>query len=148
MNDVTQIFLILIAFEVKQFICDYPIHPTFILKRFQTDGNRAFILHALAHACLTFLICFFMTTAELPLIFMLASLDFLIDFMLAIFRSRTQLIAHWRPLDLEEFMLASRRDKVRHRLFWAAYGLSRTIRHLTALGILYILSEQGLVWMM
>lgn len=148
MNDVSQLFLMLLAFEFKQFLCDYPIHPTFILKSFQTDNNRAFLFHAGIHALLTLAICLIFTTAEFPLALMLAGLDFFMDFALAIFRSRTGFIARFKPLDLDEFMEASRHQKVQHRLYWLFYGLDRMIHHVTYFAIIYILCQQGVVWMM
>lgn len=148
MNDVTQIFVVLFAFEFKQIFCDYPIHPTFILRRFQADNYSAFIFKALLHAFFTWIICMTLTSAEPVLALGMALLDFFVDFVLTIFRGRSGLISRFRPLDLEEFMAAGKREKIKHRLYWAFFGLDRMSHQLTYFLIVFILCQQGAVWMM
>lgn len=148
MNDVSQIFILLLAFQLKQFFCDYPIYPEFLLKRFKGSGLTAFIVHSGIHSFMTLGICLILSSSGFGLAVLMACLDFVIDFMLNQFRSRSETIARFRPLDLDEFLAASRKEKRNHRLYWAFFGLDQTIHHLTHYAIVFVLCEQGAVWMM
>jgi hypothetical protein len=148
MNDVSQIFVLLLAFEVKQLLCDYPILPDFLLKRFHSNGIKAFILYSAFHGFITFTICLLLTNAEYPLALLMSLLDFAAGFALAMFRSHSSMIARFKPLDLDEFMSASRKAKRQHRMYWTFFGLDQAIHHMTHFSIIYILCLQGVVWMM
>ena len=148
MNDVSQIFVLLLAFQIKQLLCDYPIQPEFLLKRFQSSSVNGLLLYSFFHGFFTLAICLILTTASFPLAAGLALLDVGIDFVLGLTRSKSDLLARFRPLDLQEFTVASRKAKRQHRLYWIFFGIDQALHHMTHFSIVYILSQQGVVWMM
>jgi hypothetical protein len=148
MNDVSQIFLILLMFEFKKLLCDYPIHPTFILKKFQSENYKAFAFHSFVHSFFTFLIISIMTDADMGLSLTLSFFEYIVHFALSLWKSRSQLMARFRPLDLDEFLVADKKSKFHHRMYWGIFAVDRMIHQGLYLLILYVLCSRGLVYIM
>lgn len=148
MNDVSQIFLILFMFEMKKLFCDYPIHPTFVLRKFQSENYKAFAFHSFIHSFLTFLIIMFMTDADISLSVSLSFFEYVVHFVLSLWKSKSQLMAKFRPLDLEEFLVADKKSKFHHRMYWGIFAFDRLIHQGLYFIILYILCDRGLVYIM
>ena len=56
---VEQIFILLLAFQVKHFLCDYPLQTQFMLGKFKdTDWVLPLSQHCFVHAAGTMLVLF------------------------------------------------------------------------------------------
>jgi hypothetical protein len=113
------IFLLLILFQIKHFLCDYPLQTPYMLKKFSADWRKPLTAHAGVHAAGTYLICLFFGGIFGALV--LAMLDFTAHFAI----DRAKVVYGSFPME----------DK----RFWWALGLDQAAHHLTHLLIIALL---------
>jgi hypothetical protein len=112
-------FLLLILFQIKHFVCDYPLQTPYMLKKFGADWKRPLTAHAGVHAAGTFLLSIFFGGFFYAL--MLAALDFIAHFSI----DRAKVV-------LGSFPIADKR-------FWWALGLDQMAHHLTSFLLIALL---------
>ena len=114
-----QLFILLVLFQLKHFICDYPLQGKFMLGKFKE--GYAFILPLAAHAAVqasgTFLIvsCFNIN------LWWLAPLDFILHFIVDRLKADKRLLGRWPPTQ---------------SYFWWVLGFDQLLHHL--FDILYV----------
>lgn len=126
-------FLLLVLFQIKHFLCDYPLQTPYHLGKFKEKGwVLPLIDHASTHAVFTFFICGAYLT--------LNGLDFLISVIFSILFMILDLLIHFsmdavkcRPALLGRFKYVS--DKK----FWWSLGLDQMVHHLTHYLIIYFI---------
>lgn len=160
------IFILLIAFQVKHFIADYPLQGKYMLGKFKEQGWIVPLsAHSGIHALFTFIIglCFGFKIAVL-----VALLDFTIHFVVDRIKASKNLLGRFESLSKGEFKgLIDSRIMCEHGLkvsskpdlvlesqrrineidarfksntyFWWALGWDQTMHHLTHYLIIYIL---------
>ena len=125
-----QIFLeILILFQVKHFLADFPLQLNYMLFR-KTSPNWDFVIpllaHCLVHAFLTLLICLYYA----PQLWWLAPLDLVIHFIMDRIKSSPQMLGRYNDL--------------RKAYFWWALGFDQMVHHITHIYIAYYIVTGGL----
>ena len=113
--DLNLIFSLLIAFQVKHFVADYPLQYDYMMQKI--DMTWRFLIplgvHCAIHALLTLAICLYFA----PHLWWLSILDFVIHFIMDRIKSGPKYLGRFD-------------DPVKHS-FWICLGLDQMIHHLT-----------------
>jgi hypothetical protein len=152
------IVVLLVIFQIKHFVADYPLQTPWMLGKFKESGwALPLACHAAVHAWFTYFIVLF-TTFFLgyysPLLaFVLAAFDFAMHFTMDRVKASPKLLGRWKALSAGEYQLITKIDanpadtvrlnrqdeweafrdkKLRdNRLFWYALGIDQAVHHLT-----------------
>jgi len=121
--DVQQIFLLLIIFQVKHFVADFPLQREYMLRK--VSPNWDFVLplsvHCGVHAALTLAICMWFR----PELWWLAGIDFLVHFVMDRLKSGPKYLGRYND-----------RNKPG---FWNALGFDQMVHHLTHIGLIWMI---------
>jgi hypothetical protein len=148
------VFVLLAIFQLKHFICDYPLQRSWILFKFHPHWKSwipALAAHAAVHALFTFAIVFFLfswTTFDFAL--SLAAFDFAIHFIMDRIKAGPKLMGRWKPLTSNEYSMckdavaesgnAMAKCKLRDNgYFWYALGFDQMVHHFTHYAIIWML---------
>jgi hypothetical protein len=147
------LFLLLISFQLKHFLADYPLQTGYMLGKFKRTGYLAPLLaHSLVHASLTFLICW--ALVAWPWALGLSMLDLGIHFTMDRLKASPNLLGRYKVLSAKELAVAAedqkRGDKYtwweerkrENKYFWWTLGFDQMVHHLTHYAI--ILALMGL----
>lgn len=117
------VFILLIAFQIKHFICDFPLQREYMLKK--TMPGWEFVaplsLHCVVHATFTFLIVLFIR----PELWWLAAVDFVIHFIMDRIKSGPRYLGRFNNRSTPGF--------------WNALGFDQMVHHLTHYFIIWML---------
>ncbi|ARB05978.1 hypothetical protein fHeYen901_205 [Yersinia phage fHe-Yen9-01] len=114
------IFILLIAFQIKHFLCDYPLQNEYMLKKINTSKwVLPLMSHALIHALGTFIIAIFF---GFPIALLVAAIDFICHFVIDRIKANS-----------------SRKTSISESKFWSYLGLDQAAHHLTHYTIIAIL---------
>jgi len=129
------IWLLLVVYQLKHFLADYPLQGKYMLGKFQPYPK--FILpllaHAGVHAAFTFLIavCFKPVGVALGLGLLDATIHFVVDRI----KASPDLLGRFKPLTKETYIAAAQaNDQAAIRgntFFWWALGWDQAMHHLT-----------------
>ena len=125
-----EVFLLLILFQIKHFICDYPLQTAYMLGKANTKGwVLPLAAHAAVHALFTFAITliafqptYFLDAVVLATV--LALLDFVIHFTVDRIKASPNLGGRFKPTQPQ---------------FWWALGADQMIHHLTHYLFIFII---------
>lgn len=137
------IFLLLIVFQVKHFLADYPLQTPYMLRKFLPgwDFFLPLVTHAGFHAILTLNICYAFS-GNITLSMQLATFDFVIHFIMDRIKAGPKYLGRFKALAASEYMNATHKQKIENKLFWISLGLDQKIHHLTHYAIIYVLACQ------
>lgn len=143
MAPVVLLFTLLIAFQAKHFVADYPLQRRFMLGKFRDD--LGFVLPLLAHvgvhAVGTFLItCWFGVVQAL----FLALVDAAVHFVMDRVKASKKMLGRFKPLTAETAPTATEEQWTQNNYFWWSLGLDQAVHHLTHYGvILWVITHRG-----
>lgn len=126
----TTLFLLLIAFQFKHFICDYPLQNTYMLgKMGATNWVKPLAAHAAVHAIGTFVVAFYFLNLSYYLdniVFAtaLAFIDFIMHFTVDRIKASPFMLGRFKP------------DQP---YFWWSLGADQMAHHLTHYLFIYII---------
>ena len=124
MDNLTTIFLLLVLFQLKHFIADYPLQTQYMLGKTKATGwINPLAAHAAVHAWFTFLIILFVSPDNY-LLYLLALVDFVIHFTVDRIKASPKLGGRFNPTQ---------------PYFWWALGADQMAHHLTHYVFIYIL---------
>ncbi len=149
-----EIFALLIVYQLKHFVADFPLQGTYMLQKFKPDWGFFFPLlaHVTVHGGMTLAIVWFIN----PSLWWLALVDAGIHFTMDRLKAGPKYMGRWKPLTGEQYMEHKKKadeydaivpygkleahDKLRGNvLFWWSLGIDQMIHHLTHYVIIYIL---------
>lgn len=155
----TEVFILLILFQVKHFIADYPLQGKYMLGKFKPGYDFIIPLsaHCFIHFILTFNICLVFTNNFKTSLY-LSLFDFIIHFIMDRIKASPNMLGRFKPLsakDMIEIMsrnfnnfnstseykrvLHSDKIKLKHNTyFWWSLGLDQAVHHLTHYFIIYM----------
>ena len=117
-----ELFLLLIVFQLKHFICDYPLQSTYMLGKLRaTNWVLPLAAHAAVHATATFLIAIWFS---LHLAIILAITDFILHFTIDRLKASPNYGGRFKP------------DQP---YFWWALGADQMAHHFTHYTFIFIL---------
>ena len=131
------IFVLLILFQIKHFIADYPLQTPYMLGKFKDKGwVLPLLAHVGVHAGFTFLIVvpFVGVFAALAL----AALDAVIHFVMDRVKASPKMLGRYQALTKSEFPTATLEQKESNTKFWWALGLDQGVHHLTHYLIIFL----------
>lgn len=164
------IFLLLIVYQVKHFLCDFPLQTPYMLGKFLPGWKwiKPLAAHAGVHGLFTSVIVAFtfLLTKQLPkhpiyTIFGLALFDFSIHFIMDRIKASPNMLGRWKALTAEQYKhyynvckqsenmwdiindlsIEAKKRLRSNTLFWIALGLDQKIHHLTHYVIIYYLAS-------
>lgn len=115
------VFALLIAFQVKHFLADYPLQTRWMLGKFKREPNEwvpPLTAHAFAHASLTAVIVGVASALlgkSVWLAWTLAIGDFVVHFIVDRIKASPDLLGRWKP-DQPAFWWALGGDQMAHHL--------------------------------
>jgi hypothetical protein len=118
------IFFLLIAFQVKQFTCDYVLQSKYMLNKTNTKGWAIpLAAHCIVHAITTGLISFVYSQNFILSLFLII-FDFSCHFIMDRIKSSPNILGKFTP---------------ENKLYWWSLGFDQMIHHLTHYSIIAIL---------
>ena len=119
---IEQIFILLIAYQVKHFICDYPLQTEYMLGKFKdVDWVAPLSLHCFVHAVGTMLVLSIFSDVEYLVVF--ALLDYWLHFIMDRVKASPKMLGRFKP---------------DNKYFWWALGFDQKWHHLTHYLIIYL----------
>jgi len=117
-----EIFVLLVIYQIKHFLCDYPFQVPYMLQKMNKDDGWVLPLasHAAVHALFTLII----VLAVNANLWWLAIVDFVVHFTMDRIKASPDL--------LNRFKLDDKR-------FWWALGFDQMVHHLTHYAIIFAL---------
>ena len=110
-----EIFTLLVLFQLKHFICDYPLQTQYMLGKMQaTNWIKPLAAHAAVHSLATYIITMYFVGPFTAIIFALA--DFIIHFTVDRIKASPKLGGRFNPAQ---------------PYFWWALGADQMAHHLT-----------------
>lgn len=117
------IFLLLVLFQIKHFLADYPLQGKYMLGKFKPQGwVPPLAAHCGVHAAFTFLICIAFVRPELAIA--LSVFDFVIHFIMDRIKASPKMLGRYGMND---------------KKFWWSLGLDQSVHHLTHYFIIWML---------
>ena len=142
------IWALLIIYQLKHFLCDYPLQSNrFMLGKFQ-PGMKAVLplaAHCGVHAAFTLAVVLCANAS----LWWLALVDFAAHFTMDFIKAQPSLMGRWKALSAAEFVDLVTRLGYEHpeaqplirsnTLFWNALGFDQLVHHLTHYAIIWML---------
>jgi len=111
----TEIFLLLILFQIKHFVADYPLQGAYMLGKFKREGwVLPLAAHCGVHAVFTFAIA--TAFADVKLAVVAAVIDFVLHFAMDRLKASPDMMGRFKP------------DNPK---FWYALGFDQMVHHVT-----------------
>lgn len=119
------IFLLLILFQLKHFIADFPLQTYYMLGKMQrTNWIKPLAAHAAVHAYITFLITSISINPHSKLVLILPIADFIVHFIVDRIKASPDLGGRFTP---------------NQPYFWWILGLDQMTHHLTHYVFIYFI---------
>lgn len=148
------VMILLVAFQLKHFLADYPLQTPYMLRKFLPglDFVMPLLAHTGVHALFTFAISLYYASA--PMALGLAMFDLVVHFTMDRIKASPEVLGRFKPLFGKDFMEAKaladdpRFDERRiegrkllksNTLFWWSLGFDQMVHHLTHYAIIYFI---------
>lgn len=135
------IIALLIAFQAKHWLADYPLQTSYMLKKFKPDWGFLLPLmaHAGVHAALTTIIV--STIKPLSFAFLAGVFDFAAHFTMDRVKASPKMLGRWKSLSAAEFATATKEQKRGNVYFWWSLGFDQGFHHLTHYAIIFAVAS-------
>jgi len=148
----TTLITLLIIYQVKHFLADYPLQTPYMLGKFKPgwDWVNPLITHCWVHGIFSFIIAFGFTR-DLNFAVNMYCLDFFPHFIMDRIKASPNMLGRFTALgkkDFHQIMDSSFSPTVRevmlksNKLFWWSLGLDQMVHHLTHYAIIYFIMER------
>ena len=115
------VFLLLIAFQLKHFICDYPLQTQYMLGKMKATGwVKPLAAHAGIHAIGTFIVAYYFLNLSyyldnIAFATILAIADFILHFIVDRIKASPTIGGRWKP-EQPQFWWALGADQMTHHI--------------------------------
>lgn len=135
------IWLLLVLYQVKHFVCDYPLQGKYMLGKFKPypDFILPLAAHALVHVLGTFLIAVFLVGPTMAVA--LGLLDGVIHFAVDRVKASPSMLGRFKPLTKETYPTSTDAEKKSNVLFWWSIGADQMVHHLTHYALIALIIE-------
>jgi len=117
----SEIFILLIAFQIKHFIADYPLQTQYMLGKMKTKG---WILPLFAHSLVHGIITFSILIIFAPTLWYLALMDTMVHFIVDRIKASPNML---------------NRFAIDDKFFWWSLGADQMLHHLTHYCMIYMI---------
>lgn len=113
------VFILLVLFQVKHFICDYPLQTPYMLGKLRRDNwVKPLMAHSGIHAIGTFIVALYFSPLYLAIV--LAFTDFILHFIVDRIKASPDLLGRFR-IEQPYFWWALGADQMSHHLINYAF---------------------------
>jgi len=161
MEIISFIFTLLIFFQAKHFLADYPLQNGFMLGKFKPGWDFVLPLtaHAGIHALFTTGLCLYIA----PHLWWLGIIDFAVHFIMDRIKAGPKYLGRYKALSANEFMnvmqerhiaflqndqqyINEQNDKLKGNVrFWWALGFDQMVHHITHYYIIFALTMDRII---
>lgn len=119
--NITLLFTLLVAFQIKHYLADYPLQGRYMLGKFDAGWSFFFPLmaHSVVHGLMTFCLLLFVA----PHLWWLALVDILAHFMMDRVKAAPHYLGRWTHQE---------------QPYWLVLGFDQMFHHLTHYFIIYM----------
>ncbi len=119
------IFILLIVFQIKHFVADFPLQFPYMLRKFSPGWEfvKPLSLHCGVHALFTLVIVLFIA----PTLWWLAAVDFVIHFAMDRVKSGPRYLGRF--------------NDSRKTSYWVTFGFDQMVHHLTHIYIIWVVIQ-------
>lgn len=147
-------FILLVVYQLKHFVADYPLQGKYMLKKFLPGWGFFFplLVHVTVHGGMTLAIALVVN----PAVWWVCLVDAGIHFTMDRLKAGPRYMGRWKPLTMTEYVqfnsilqdeeqYKSKRwtqslNKMKgNKLFWWSFGVDQMVHHLTHYFIIYLL---------
>jgi hypothetical protein len=132
MNKINLIFLLLVIFQIKHFLADYPLQTRYMLGKFKPGWAyiNPLLAHVSVHGAFTFWIAWAFT-GSFWFANGLALFDMVCHFTMDRIKASPDLLGRFKPLTKETYFAATPQQLASNNYFWWSIGLDQSVHHLT-----------------
>lgn len=132
------IFILLVMFQVKHFLADYPFQNEYMLGKFLPGWKfvKPLLAHVGVHAWFTLVICYPYVGLKRSLLYTL--FDATAHFIMDRIKASPNLLGKFKALTAKDYVVATDQQKLSNTFFWWSLGLDQLFHHLTDLIIVYL----------
>lgn len=129
-GNMSKLFVLLILYQIKHFIADYPLQGKYMLGKFKPgwDFLGPLAAHCTVHGLFTYLIAMF---AGYDNALNLSIIDFSAHFIMDRIKASPKYLGRFKPLTAETYVKADKKALRSNVLFWWSLGLDQMVHHLT-----------------
>jgi len=124
-----QILILLISFQIKHFIADYPLQTMEMIREKGKYGRRGGIYHSLIHSLLTLIILISVDLTIIP-----------IDYTVIFAISFVEFFIHYH-IDWAKKQLTKKYSPEQSKFWWAT-GFDQMLHHFTYIGFVWFIAIQ------
>lgn len=155
----TNIFILLVVFQLKHFIVDYPMQTEYHLGKFRDDWKFFWPLfnHCLNHALATWAICMWMGHKNYLVYTLLGLFNGTIHFFMDRIKAGKKYMGRWKPLTKDEWIQTKKDSQYfnlensmplieqaekklnSNKYFWWSIGFDQMVHHLTDIACIYFI---------
>ena len=149
--NLTNIIILLLAFQVKHFVSDYPLQGKYMLGKFKTgwDFMGPLTAHCIVHSFFTFFIAVAFN-GDSMLALGLAAFDFAVHFIMDRIKAGPKYLGRFKAINEFEYKYYTEHTEKEYidilknrmkenRFFWWALGIDQMVHHITHYAIIYML---------
>jgi hypothetical protein len=132
------IFLLMVIYQIKHFVADYPMQNSYMLQKFKPDWSFLFPLmaHAGVHSIFTLAICYGFS-GSIVLSLQMAILDLVIHFVMDRIKAGPKYLGRYKALAASHYEYSTPEQKFGNKMFWLSLGVDQMAHHLTHYYIIY-----------
>lgn len=120
-----ELLILLLVFQIKHFICDYPLQNTYMLGKMKSTGwIKPLAAHSAVHAWFTFLIILLVQPSNVLLYLLIPAADFILHFTVDRIKASPNLGGKFKP---------------EQPYFWWALGADQMAHHIINYVFIYII---------
>jgi hypothetical protein len=136
---VTEIFGLLLTFQLKHWLADYPLQRKYMLGKFREDWGffLPLLAHVAVHGAFTFAIA--AVSESVTLAAALAVFDMTIHFLMDRAKAGKRYLGRWTALTAATAQNATNEQWRSNNLFWWMLGIDQGVHHLTHYVIIWVL---------
>ncbi len=143
---ITTLIILLIIFQVKHFVADYPLQTKYMLGKFREDGwVKPLLAHVAVHAGITFVIVLGFIAITDPnkphwraICFGAALFDASCHFVMDRVKASPKMLGRFKPLTAETFHTATPEQIRSNVFFWWSLGVDQLFHGLTDTIIVWV----------
>lgn len=134
----TSVFTLLLIYQAKHFLADYPLQGRYMLGKFRPDWGffMPLLSHATLHGAFTFGIALFYKPELAP---WLALFDVAIHFFMDRIKAGKKYLGRFKTLTADTAPTATAEQWRSNDFFWWSVGFDQMVHHLTHYAIIYML---------